>query len=201
MQKRFNRDFMAEYYELHRREAIAMERLTKSPYIINIYAACGPSAINEFADFIPGFHNFREFAKQLRDRDEDNVLKLKLQIATMIALGVQHIHEIDGPGNATMVHYDINPMNVAITYGGVPKLNDFNVAEFLLWDTEKNESRPFVGRLKEPWWRAPEEMHDKPPLDGKCGILYWSILSLKISNILNWLPCFCFNKKKLMSIP
>ena len=146
---------------------MAMERLTKSPYVVNIFGSCGPSVINEFADFVEGVHNFRDFAKQMRNKDSDGILRLKLNIAAMIAMGVQDIHEIDGIGNATMVHYDINPMNVAITFGGIPKLNDFNVAEFIQWDNVKNKRTHFVGRLKEPWWRAPEEMQDNSLLDGK----------------------------------
>lgn len=42
--------------------------------------------------------------------------------------------------------------------GGVPKLNDFNIAEFLTYDPETNQTCGFRSRLHEPWWRAPEEM-------------------------------------------
>ena len=176
------RDFYAEYFDLHRRDAVAMERLTSSPYIINIHAYCGQTAINEFADFIDGYQDFKNFAKKLRHKNDEMVLKLKLQIATMIAVGLTHIHEINGENNATLVHYDINPMNVAVTKGGIPKLNDFNVAEFMRWDVNRQERCGFYGRLSEPWWRAPEEMivrnttevtttHDAnslvPTLDGK----------------------------------
>eukprot|EP00565_Helicotheca_tamesis_P003023 CAMPEP_0185739324 /NCGR_PEP_ID=MMETSP1171-20130828/35155_1 /TAXON_ID=374046 /ORGANISM="Helicotheca tamensis, Strain CCMP826" /LENGTH=202 /DNA_ID=CAMNT_0028410843 /DNA_START=101 /DNA_END=709 /DNA_ORIENTATION=+ len=77
----------------------------------------------------------------------------------MIALGVSHIHELGtDSGHPYMAHYDINPRNIAIMEGGRPKLNDFNVAEFLRWDVEKNESCGFQGRFHDPWWRAPEEM-------------------------------------------
>ena len=146
-----------------------MERLTSSPYVLNVYGYCGQSAINEYANFIDNFHDFKNFARQLRDNNEGKVLKLKLQIVAMIALGITHIHEIDGPNNATLVHYDINPMNVAVTKGGIPKLNDFNVAEFLRWDVNKNERCGFHGRLHEPWWRAPEEMIIAQPILDKNG--------------------------------
>jgi len=115
--------------------------------------------LNEFADFIEGFHDFISFAKQLRGKNDEKILKLKLQIVTMIAIGVSHIHEIDGPNNATMVHYDINPKNIAVTNGGIPKLNDFNVAQFLRWNIKTATTCGFHGRLHEPWWRAPEEMN------------------------------------------
>lgn len=41
---------------------------------------------------------------------------------------------------------------------GSPKLNDFNIAEFMTYDTKTNETCGFRSRLHEPWWRAPEEM-------------------------------------------
>jgi hypothetical protein len=154
-----------------------MERLTSSPYVIDIYSFCGQSTVNEYASFIDGFQHFKHFAKQLRGKNNKNVLYLKLQIAIMIAQGVQQIHEIDGPDNATMVHYDINPMNVVLVDGGIPKINDFNVVEFMYWDQEKNERCGFKGRFREPWWRSPEEMlwveksnvteKNLPLLDGK----------------------------------
>jgi len=141
------------------------------------------------------------------------VSKIKLQLASMVASGVSHMHSVDYPdfpeeededgsdddydddddeehgssekdyvgripsppkkkkkknvveksrvvsSNATLVHYDLNPRNIAIVKRGKPKLNDFNVAEFLTWDTRSNNKTcGFAGRFKEPWWRAPEEM-------------------------------------------
>ena len=155
---RMDRDFFDEYYDLHRVDAVAMERLTSSPYVLNVYSFCGQSAVNEFADFIDGFQDFKTFARRIGGNRELKITKLKIQIATMLALGIMHIHEVDGPDNATMAHYDVNPMNVAVTAGGVPKFNDFNVAHFFKWNARLNKRCGFYGRLHEPWWRSPEEM-------------------------------------------
>lgn len=70
------------------------------------------------------------------------------------------------------------------------KLNDFNVAEFLTWDAEGGRTCGFEGRFREPWWRAPEEMHyhmgreypDPAPLTEKVdvyalGNILWDILT------------------------
>ena len=129
-----------------------------SPYVIDIYGFCGQSAINELADFFEDFTNLQAFARQLGGNNDEHLLRLKLQICIMMALGVGHMHEIEGPNNATMVHYDVNPKNVAIVQGGKPKLNDFNTVEFLRWDRVKQRRCGFRGRLHEPWWRAPEEL-------------------------------------------
>ena len=171
---RMERDFLEEYYELHRRDALAMERLTFSPYVLNIYGYCGQSAINELANFgVEGLTSLEQIARQFRGANVEPVNKIKLQLASMVASGVSHMHSIDypdhipkigsppriRPSNATLVHYDLNPRNIAIVKRGRPKLNDFNVAEFLTWDTKRNATCGFQGRFREPWWRAPEEMH------------------------------------------
>ncbi|KAL7540710.1 hypothetical protein ACHAWF_006762 [Thalassiosira exigua] len=181
---RIERDFLEEYYELHRRDALAMERLTFSPYVLEIYGYCGQSAINELANFgIAEMTSLEKVARSFRGMDDiEPVSKIRLQLAEMIATGVSHLHSIDYPdhpdeysydedsdsgsvdrgrvrSNATLVHYDLNPRNIAIIKKGKPKLNDFNVAEFLTWDTKNHRTCGFQGRFREPWWRAPEEMH------------------------------------------
>ena len=201
---RIERDFLPEYYELHRRDALAMERLTFSPYVLDIYGYCGQSAINELADFgIEGMSSLEKIARSFRGMDDiEPVSKIKLQLASMVAAGVSHVHSIDHPdfpypvendsdddpgkdhvgerkkrtllgdinggrakvsSNATLVHYDLNPRNIAVVRRGKPKLNDFNVAEFMTWDVENNRTCGFSGRFREPWWRAPEEMHFHMP--------------------------------------
>ncbi|KAL3808917.1 hypothetical protein ACHAXA_004685 [Cyclostephanos tholiformis] len=200
---RIERDFLPEYYELHRRDALAMERLTFSPYVLDIYGYCGQSAINELANFgIEGMSSLEKVARSFRGMDHiEPVSKIKLQLASMVAAGVSHVHGIDYPdfpipvevddddsndsngggenraallrdiaggrvkvsSNATLVHYDLNPRNIAVVKRGKPKLNDFNVAELMTWDAKNNRTCGFAGRFREPWWRAPEEMHFHMP--------------------------------------
>lgn len=211
---RIEREFIPEYYELHRRDALAMERLTFSPYVLDIYGYCGQSAINELANFgIEGMSSLEKVARSFRGMEDiEPVSKIKLQLASMVAAGVSHVHSIDyadfpipldndssddipdgittesggahvseyrkkrqsilkdiargnmkARSNATLVHYDLNPRNIALVKRGKPKLNDFNVANFLYWDVKNNQTCGFPGRFREPWWRAPEEMHHMMP--------------------------------------
>jgi len=191
---RIEREFLDEYFDLHRRDAVAMERLTFSPYVVNVYGHCGQSAINELAEGILGgqIRNLEQLDRRLRGKVKDNdpnVLHLKLKLASKVSLGLAHIHNVHvsdssggrsrsiqsllyehtGPNStqsttgfgrsvATMAHYDINPRNIAIMKDGSPKLNDFNIAEFLTYDANTNQTCGFRSRLHEPWWRAPEEM-------------------------------------------
>jgi serine/threonine protein kinase len=87
-----------------------------------------------------------------------------------------------------MVHYDLNPHNVAMLSMGNPKINDFNTAEFLHWNPKTNETCGFPSRLHEPWWRAPEEValdqEERPLLNEKVdvyalGNLIFYILTLQ----------------------
>mmetsp|Transcript_42094 Transcript_42094/g.75942 ORF Transcript_42094/g.75942 Transcript_42094/m.75942 type:complete len:583 (-) Transcript_42094:22-1770(-) len=166
---RLERDFLHEYHELHRRDAVAMERLTASPYVMDIYGYCGQSALTELAFLEKGVDNLYRLSVSLRGNDTPYVLKSKLQIAAMTSLGVAHIHnagldndgaERSGNNPPAIAHYDINPRNIIISKSGKPKVNDFNVAEFLTWDpaTKSQQRCGFESRLHEPWWRAPEEM-------------------------------------------
>jgi hypothetical protein len=202
---RLEREFLDEYYELHRRDAVAMDHLTFSPYVINVYGYCGQSAINELAEFKEGINALEQLDRRLRGKDGDGVLLLKLRLALSISIGLYHVH-YGRPGlpwehaaedniagatstnltaaiatpprmRATMAHYDINPRNIAIVASGKPKLNDFNIGEFLRYPqsttmtgagsnsssnsngiSTTNTTCGFPSRLHEPWWRAPEEM-------------------------------------------
>jgi serine/threonine protein kinase len=167
---RIEREFLSEYYELHRRDAVAMERLTASPFVVNVYGYCGQSAINELADFpFPGVQSLESFNRRMRGKESVKTNSIKLRMAASIALGLADIHAAGtvsgttgsymGEGGALMAHYDLNPRNIALFAGGRPKINDFNIAEFLRYNPETNKTCKFPSRLHEPWWRAPEEMN------------------------------------------
>jgi hypothetical protein len=183
---RLEREFLEEYFDLHRRDAVAMERLTHSPFVMNVYGYCGQSALNELANFNnPDVTSLEALTKRLRGKQGEAVDFLKLKLAMSIATGLAHVHEVNnrqqeeddvtvGGGDKggetsvvrdprdylpAMVHYDLNPRNIAIVQGGKPKLNDFNIAEFLKYNPKTNTTCGFNSRLHEPWWRAPEEMN------------------------------------------
>ena len=170
---RTEREFLREYYELHRRDALALERLTTSPFVVNVYGYCGQSTINEFADFTLA-PSLEDLNKKLRDRIDERTLLWKLKLAASVAQGVADVHQA-GDKDATrahMVHYDLNPRNVAL-FGpsAQPKLNDFNIAEFLRYDPTTNATCGFASRMHDPWWRAPEEVgKDGVPLDEKVDL-------------------------------
>lgn len=112
---------------------MATERLTSSPHVVDIHGYCGQSVINEFAENGSLTYNIRKY-KSPRE---------KLAIAREIALGIVDLHNFDGEGNATIAHRDLKPDNIIVTSQGKLKLNDFNDAELLSWDTKLNRQCAF----------------------------------------------------------
>jgi hypothetical protein len=47
---RMTHDFTDRNYDRHRKDALASERLSKSPYVVDIYAYCSNSALFEYGD-------------------------------------------------------------------------------------------------------------------------------------------------------
>lgn len=122
----------------HKIDAVATERLTSSEHVIDIYGYCGQSVINEFAQDGDLFHYVRKH--QISPRE-------KLKMARDVALALADVHDIEGKDNATIVHKDVKPHNCVVIEGKL-KLNDFNDAEFLQWDTALNRT---CGFRRRPW--------------------------------------------------
>lgn len=133
-----------------------MERLTGSPFIINIYGFCGLSVITEYAG--------RELAHVVDAGKLNSTEKLKL--AKKVTQGVADIHFIPGDdddddgksdGSPSLVHNDLNLANLVFTADDRPVLNDFNIAILLMKHNETGETCPFYSHFPNPQWKAPEE--------------------------------------------
>jgi serine/threonine protein kinase len=143
--------FQERYYEDTRVDAVAMERLTASPYVVRIYGYCGLSIVQEFG------------SKVLSQVLDDGKMKAdqKLALALQIATGVADIHSIrgdDGRFSApSLVHNDINMANMLFTRDNRPILNDFNIAILVMKHNQTGESCPFYSNFPNPQWKSPEE--------------------------------------------
>lgn len=157
---KYNHNFEDAHFEHDRIDAIAMERLTSSPHVINIYGFCGQSVITEHADRTP--------LGSLADKSKKKPLK-RLEIARDIASGLADVHGMDGDGNATFVHLDINPANV-IVIGKTLKLNDFNIGILRRWNTTSNTPCGFPAQYPNPQWRSPEEANESQHLTEKVDV-------------------------------
>jgi len=153
-------NFEDAHFEHDRIDAIAMERLTASPHVINIFGFCGHSVLTEYAN--------GSRVGTLADKKKKIPLA-RLEIARDIANGLADVHGIDGDGNTTFVHLDINPANV-MSIGGSLKLNDFNIGILLKWNTTSNTQCGFPAQYPNPQWRSPEEARNETHLTYKVDI-------------------------------
>lgn len=157
---RFQHNFEDAHFEHDRIDAVAMERLTSSPHVINVFGFCGHSVLTEYAD--------GSGVGELADKSKKKPL-VRLKIARDIANGLADVHGIDGDGNATFVHLDINPANV-VSVGGTLKLNDFNIGIIRRWNTTSNTPCGFPAQYPNPQWRSPEEARDEQNLTEKVDV-------------------------------
>lgn len=164
---RMEHDMEEAFFENARVDAVAMERLTFSPYIVNMYGFCGLTVVTEYAPF-----ELSEVALRLNSTE-------RLNMARKVAQGVSDIHhsirgddhdsgasgvEFDAAqGNlhrtrTSLVHNDLNLANLRVSQDGSrPVLNDFNIAVLLMKHNETGETCPFASRFPNPQWRSPEE--------------------------------------------
>ena len=158
---KFQHNFDASTYEHSRIDAMAMERLTSSPHVINIFGSCANSLVTEFAD--------GHRVGTLADSKKKTPLS-RLKIARDIATGLADVHSIDGNDQqATLVHYDINLANI-VTVGGTLKLNDFNIGVLLKKNTTSGGTCGYPATQNFSQWRSPEEANGSKHLTEKVDV-------------------------------
>jgi serine/threonine protein kinase len=96
-------------------------------------------------------------------------------IVAEIARGLAYAHDFE---NLNLVHRDINPPNVRLTYAGEVKLLDFGIASSDLHGGGPGAQRA-AGKL---WHLAPEQLRSGDKLDRRTdiyalGVLLWQLLT------------------------
>ena len=141
---KWEKGFEPRYYSMHNIDALAMERLTESSNIVDIYAFCGMSAINEIAS--------RSLRGLLREKTSMKGDKFLYNTARSIIESVSDVHQIDGPESMpSLLHGDIGPSNFVVftkQNKTIIKLNDFNGARLVKRDPSTFES---CGYKKNSW--------------------------------------------------
>lgn len=157
---KFEHNFEDAHFEHDRVDAVAMERLSSSKHVINIFGFCGHSVMTEYADGTS--------IGKLVEKAKKKPLQI-LRIARDISKGLADVHGIDGDNNATFVHLDINPANV-VSVGGTLKLNDFNIGIIRQWNVTSEEPCGFPAQYPNPQWRSPEEARKQNDLTEKVDV-------------------------------
>jgi serine/threonine-protein kinase len=119
------------------------------------------------------------FTKRLRDRKAQMPLGIILLIGERVCQGLQYAHEaVDEKGNSLhLVHRDLSPANVCISYRGEVKIIDFGAAQSTLKE-EQTAPRVVIGNLT---YMAPEQAK-KLTVDGRAdvysaGVVLWELLA------------------------
>ena len=147
---RYEHDFEDRNYDRHRRDAVAMERLTASPNVVDIYSFCGNSGIFEYG-------NQGDIYGAIWYQKNDSMKNIdRLKIAVHVAMAIADLHNFDEEGQSSIAHTDITPSQF-IMIDGIFKLNDFNRCRFIRWNEFKDQPCGYhVGRNPGKF-RSPEE--------------------------------------------
>ncbi|MFM6175883.1 MAG: protein kinase domain-containing protein [Sphaerospermopsis kisseleviana] len=176
-----------DQYQVHQ-EAIIMEQLTRSPHILDIYGQCGTTvfvetmALNLVDLIVPGkgFGSSDDIVSTLEDGQllyNNLTASEKLQLSLSMAEALADLHYFDG---GVIVHSDVAAKQLLLSRNGHAKLNDFNYAVALQFNTQKQEYCPEYNRQK-AFYRSPEELQGTSQDETKdtfaLGIIIYSILT------------------------
>lgn len=166
-----------EFREMFLREAIVAARLDH-PHIVTTYElgeVNGQYFIS--MEYLPG----EDLLATVRKTRQDHPMPVEIaaSIAQQCADALSYAHEIkfsDGP-TASVVHRDVNPSNIVVTYHGEVKLLDFGIAKVRNSHADARSTN-FKGKLS---YSAPEQLAGEP-LDGRAdifclGIVLWECLT------------------------
>ncbi|HLG19656.1 MAG TPA: protein kinase, partial [Bdellovibrionota bacterium] len=109
-------------------------------------------------EYVPG-KNLRQMMHDARKRETALPWQGAVQILTDILAGLDFAHKKQGPeGPLGVVHRDVNPQNILISYEGLVKLSDFGIA----WANVEREitaSGVLKGKQR---YLSPEQLESKP---------------------------------------
>lgn len=154
---RYEHDFTDRNYDRHRKDALASERLSGSPYVVDIFAFCQNTAIFEYGK---GGDIDGKLWPYDEEREEHVIAELssweKLDMAYQVACGIADMHDVEEDHVASIAHTDITPSQF-IYIDGKWKLNDFNRCRFMREYTKDKSVCGFEVGSNPGKFRAPEE--------------------------------------------
>ena len=160
----------------HRRDALVMERLTASPYVVNLYGFCANTVMTEIVE-----QDLEELISNQMDAAADDNLSLstttktsptrrtplgRLELALEATKGVAALHTFSG---GPIIHADIQSRQFLVDSHGRVKINDFNRCRFRPKRKETGELCKVLIPSAPGTSRSPEE-YEKSELDEKLDI-------------------------------
>ncbi len=169
-----NRAFVGRFLD----EAKVVVRL-KHPQIARVYAMGEVDGEYYLSmEYVQG-KTVSRFTRRLRDRKLTMPLGVALLIGEKVCHGLQYAHDAKDENGSPLhlVHRDLSPANVCISYRGDVKIIDFGAAQSTLKE-EQTAPRVVIGNLT---YMAPEQAK-KQLVDGRadvysCGVMLWELLA------------------------
>jgi len=164
-------------------DALVAERLTASPRIYDVYGHCGLSILSEL--FLHGdleedaYFDEDDFDENIWEPQNNLTAVEKLEISLQMAEALADLHGYPG---GVIVHQDIKmPQFLWNKDKTIVKLNDFNRAEFMLWN-DQNHDYCRYNEFEHRHWRSPEEYFDTKNMNEQVdvfnmGTLYYVLLT------------------------
>lgn len=160
-----------------RRDGLILERLTKSPFVMNTYGFCGFDVLTPFSDegtLSTVLRKWSEGKKKLSPMT-------RLQYAVNAALGLAAVHDIDGEGLPSVAHGDLKGHQYLFLDGEM-KLGDFNRGRFLRRNsTDPKTACTYTIGSNDGAFRSPEEYEYLPQTSAidvyALGSIFYEILT------------------------
>ena len=183
------------YLDDMRKDSMVMELLTSSPRSTNIYGHCAMSSLTEFQPedieeiVLPTFgYSPKRLLRGSRGQDFDSEIndhlspREKLEMAREVSKCLAVMHGFEG---GVIAHVDLQWPQFYRGKDGFIKLIDYNRAEPLLYDPEREEyCRWRNGKPGNGQFRAPEEVRDHPLTEQidvfSLGNLFFALLTGRI---------------------
>jgi serine/threonine protein kinase len=122
--------------------------------------------------------DLRQIVRELERRNEKLPLEHALEIVMGAAAGLHFAHDKRRPDGVSLgiVHRDVSPANIVVTYDGGVKLVDFGIAK-LAADPELSQRYALKGKLA---YMSPEQLHNLP-VDRRSDVFALGIVLYEIT--------------------
>ncbi|KAL7468541.1 hypothetical protein ACHAXS_008779 [Conticribra weissflogii] len=176
-------------YDRVRRDALILERLTRSPHVMSIYGYCGFDVLVPFA----AGGTLSNMIRQWKRGQLELTSLERMKIALEVAQGLADVHDIDNEGLSSVAHGDLKGQQYMIMNGKL-QLGDFNRGRFLRRNsTEPTTACPYTIGVNDAAFRSPEEYQYVPQTS---AIDVWALGSIFFLILTGKEPWEDFDTKK-----
>jgi hypothetical protein len=118
------------------KDTIAMERLSFSPFVLDMYGNCGNSQLTEYA---PGLNLYSQI-KHAKDVGRDTMSSIsRLKIGYHVASAVADVHSFEREDNMPSLAHNDLCCDQYLLVNGVYKLNDFHLSSAIYKDQDGHQ--------------------------------------------------------------